>query len=295
MLAALCAVSISISQAEQFDNIERVVLISIDGLRADVVNSEHMPLLDKRLRQGGRYSFNARNVLPSQTLPNHAAMLTGLDTDHHQVDFNYDPAERRLGFFKPEFIHPTLFNLVHAQGGSTAAFIAKSKLSYLLANASLDSLFIESKAKKAEYLHGASSGNLVDAFMQRAPQARYTFTFFHFREADSIGHDDGWMSDEYLQTINAIDRQLERLLDFVVRPNTAIVITADHGGNAKSHKEDKVQNRTIPWLVLMPGQSSGQALTSPINIVDTAPTIAKMLRLEWPGEIQGKTISLGLE
>ena len=103
------------------------------------------------------------------------------------------------------------------------------------------------------------------------------------------------MSNEYLQTINAIDRQLERLLDFVVRPNTAIVITADHGGNAKSHKEDKVQNRTIPWLVLMPGQSSGQALTSPINIVDTAPTIAKMLRLEWPGEIQGKTISLGLE
>lgn len=278
--------------AAQFNNTQQVVLISVDGLRADTVNSEHMPLLDKRLKRGAYYSLKARNVMPSNTLPNHASMLSGLDPSHHHVLFNHDLLVRQLRFREPDFALPTLFSVVKSEGGSVAAFVSKNKLSYLFDKAPLDYLHIEANTDIEHYMQGESSRSLIDAYMQTVPDNRYTFTFFHFREADTVGHEFAWMSNEYLQTVKVVDHQLDRLLSFIWRPNTAIVITSDHGGFENHHKADIPQNRTIPWLMLLPGRSGGKMLTFPVSVVDTAPTIAWMLGLKWPGQMQGKIVNL---
>jgi hypothetical protein len=67
--------------------IERVLIISIDGLRPDAMLMVPTPNLTA-LMQAGAYTLNAQTVHPSATLPAHASMLTGLCPDQHGVNWN---------------------------------------------------------------------------------------------------------------------------------------------------------------------------------------------------------------
>ncbi|MBT3338938.1 MAG: hypothetical protein HN855_07810 [Anaerolineae bacterium] len=66
---------------------ERVLIISVDGLRADSVEPIYMPDLFA-LMQTGTYSLNAQTTYPSATLPSHSSMLTGMCPDKHGVRWN---------------------------------------------------------------------------------------------------------------------------------------------------------------------------------------------------------------
>jgi len=74
-----------------------VLLVSVDGLRADVVGSGTMPTLD-RMAAAGVHARWMTPSYPSLTFPNHYTLVTGLRPDHHGVVNNtmHDPA---LGWF----------------------------------------------------------------------------------------------------------------------------------------------------------------------------------------------------
>ena len=61
-----------------------VVLVSIDGLRADVVGSGAMPTLDALARDGVHAQWMTPSY-PSLTFPNHYTLVTGLRPDHHGI------------------------------------------------------------------------------------------------------------------------------------------------------------------------------------------------------------------
>ncbi len=65
----------------------RVVILSIDGLRPDVITSAPMENLLK-LMQNGAYSLSAQTTYPSVTLVDHASMLTGMCPSKHGVNWN---------------------------------------------------------------------------------------------------------------------------------------------------------------------------------------------------------------
>ena len=66
----------------------RVILISIDGLRSDIVNNpafaENHPYL-ARLMAEGEYCANVQTVFPSLTYPSHTSMITGVMPDKHGI------------------------------------------------------------------------------------------------------------------------------------------------------------------------------------------------------------------
>jgi len=69
-----------------------VLLVSVDGLRADVIGTGAMPTLDALARHG----VHARWMTPSYptlTFPNHYTLVTGLRPDHHGIVNNtmHDP------------------------------------------------------------------------------------------------------------------------------------------------------------------------------------------------------------
>jgi predicted AlkP superfamily pyrophosphatase or phosphodiesterase len=74
-----------------------VLLVSVDGLRADVIGSGAMPTLD-RLAASGVHARWMTPSYPSLTFPNHYTLVTGLRPDHHGIVNNtmHDPA---LGWF----------------------------------------------------------------------------------------------------------------------------------------------------------------------------------------------------
>jgi predicted AlkP superfamily pyrophosphatase or phosphodiesterase len=62
----------------------RVLIISIDGLRSDVVTKNNTPNL-QALTQKGAYTFNAQSQVPTFTIPNHVSMVTGVRPITHGV------------------------------------------------------------------------------------------------------------------------------------------------------------------------------------------------------------------
>ena len=67
--------------------VRRVLILSIDGLRPELISLAPMPNLQK-LMQTGAYTLTAQTVYPSVTLVSHASMLTGLCPAKHGVDWN---------------------------------------------------------------------------------------------------------------------------------------------------------------------------------------------------------------
>ena len=103
---------------------ERVIIVSIDGLRPDAIDAAGAETL-QRLIERGAYCATARSIRPSVTLPSHTSMLSGLDPERHQVFWN----SYRSGYLP----HPTVFSVVAQCGGESAMLFSKDKF-YFLAN-----------------------------------------------------------------------------------------------------------------------------------------------------------------
>ena len=66
---------------------EHVVIISIDGLRPDLLIQAEAPNI-RGLLKAGSYTFWARTVAEGYTLPAHASMLTGVSPQKHGITWN---------------------------------------------------------------------------------------------------------------------------------------------------------------------------------------------------------------
>src|SRR6185503_2748961 len=109
----------------------RVLILSIDGLRPDIIALAPMPNL-MTLMQNSAYSLNAQTVYPSVTLVAHASMLGGVCPSKHGVDWNDYLPER--GFAQGT----DLFDIAHAAGLQTDMYVSKKKLTQVTEPSSLD-------------------------------------------------------------------------------------------------------------------------------------------------------------
>ena len=106
--------------------VERVVHISMDGLRSDHVTADRMPNL-YALSQRAASTLNARtDPARTQTLPNHTSQFTGLEVNGgHFVDYNVDLG-RTVHDEAGRYV-PSVFDVVHDNGARTALYAGKSK------------------------------------------------------------------------------------------------------------------------------------------------------------------------
>ena len=110
--------------------------------------------------------------------------------------------------------------------------------------------------------------------------------FLYLGETDELGgHDNGWMSDIYLQVVNNAIACTERLYESLPEGYT-LILTADHGGHGRGHGSDMPEDMTIPILCTGPRFEKGLELPGG-SIKDIAVTIADLLEVshakEWEG------------
>src|SRR6201999_2592616 len=101
-----------------------VVLISVDGLRPDVIvrHAENT----RRMQVGGSFATSGRTISKSATLPSHASMVSGVDYQRHGLGFNaYRPERGHIQY-------PTIFSAAQKADLDTALFVGKKKLRHLL-------------------------------------------------------------------------------------------------------------------------------------------------------------------
>ena len=90
-----------------------VVLISIDGLRADVISAEATPNMSKLMARGV-WSLSCQSVMPSVTLPCHMSMFHSVDPGRHGIVTNtWTPQVRPI---------EGLFEVAHRAMVRTGAF-----------------------------------------------------------------------------------------------------------------------------------------------------------------------------
>jgi arylsulfatase A-like enzyme len=252
--------------------IRRVLIISIDGLRPDVINLAPMPYLLSLMLKSA-YSLSAQTVQPSTTLPAHTSMLSGLCVLKHNVRWNeYIPQN---GYA----IGTDLFDLAHAAGYKTVMYVGKDKLRQITEPESTDIFQFVDKIDDM----------LITQLLINFPQD-FGLMFVHLRDVDLAGHDSRWLSRDQLDTAYIADQEINRLLNaldkYNLRNETLVIITADHGGSGENHVENIPENTTVPWIIFGPGVQP-KKLTTRIHITDTAATVAYALGLQIPKEWDG--------
>jgi hypothetical protein len=237
------------------DDDPQVLVVSLDGFNPDALRRlgrQGAPHL-WRLFDEGVGTLNARTQVElTVTLPNHTSMVTGRRIDRskggHGVTWNDDRLRPRTVQRAAGHAVSSVFTRVHASGGSTALYAAKTK--FRLWDRSwprdIDRVVIHEEDDAA--VVADARADLVDR--DRA------LTFVHLGQADKTGHASGWMSPAYLRSVRRLDRLVGSILDDAdSSPELAdltVIVTADHGGvpGATSHSNvRRLANYRIPFVV----------------------------------------------
>jgi arylsulfatase A-like enzyme len=250
----------------------RVLILSIDGLRPDIISLAPMPNL-LALMESSAYTLNAQTVHPSVTLISHASMLTGSCPSKHGVYWNdYLPL---LGYASGT----DLFDLAHANGLQTIMYVGKEKLRQITEPSSTD-VFVYVNDRDL-----VVTQRLLDEFPQD-----FRLLFVHFPLVDGMGHEYGWLSPEQMSVAFRADQALGNILAELsargLREETLIIVTADHGGHDTTHGSSLPEDMTIPWIASGPGIQP-KLLTTQVHTMDTAATAAFALGLPIPAEWDG--------
>jgi len=256
---------------------QRVMIISIDGLRPDGLLQSKIPRISA-LINGGAASFTAQTVFPSVTLPAHASMLSGRCVSKHGI--NWDDYEPDKGYLQGA----TIFSVAHDAGLKTIMVVGKQKLETIARPGTVDTF---------RFITTGNDEDIAQAALQEAAGG-FGVLFVHLTYPDSFGHADGWMSAIYLSVIGHDDTVVGTLLDGLRADNlldgTLIILTADHGGHDQSHGSADPADMTIPWIIFGPGVVAGPPLTVPILTTDTAATGVWALGLVLPSDWDGRPV-----
>jgi predicted AlkP superfamily pyrophosphatase or phosphodiesterase len=225
----------------------RVLIISVDGLRPDMALRAEMPTVRDMLKHGA-FTFWARTTAVAITLPSHTSMLTGVTPARHGITWNDDQPHGELLYPRV----PTLFEVAHKAGFTTAMAAGKSKFATLAKPGTLDWVFVPGTAE-GKVNDQIVTDHAVAMIHEHKPQV----LFVHLPDVDTAGHKYGWGSNEQVKAIENADAQIRRVLDALdaehVRQQTLVIVTADHGGAGLSHGADDERSRNIPWIAVGPG------------------------------------------
>ena len=254
---------------------QKVILISIDGMRPDGVLQCGNPLVTE-LMQKASYTLNARTIFPSVTLPCHMSMFHSVPAERHGITTNlYLPPVRPVN---------GIFEQVTQAGGTCAMFYGWEPLRDISRPGSL----IYADYQNA-YSADNTDGILADKALACIHSLHPDFLFLYMVETDEKGgHDNGWMSDAYLQCISNAFDQVQKVIAAAGDEYT-ILITADHGGHDRAHGTECPEDMTIPMFFYGKEFQPGKELTE-VSILDLAPTITSILGIQPAREWEGKSL-----
>jgi predicted AlkP superfamily pyrophosphatase or phosphodiesterase len=130
---------------------------------------------------------------------------------------------------------------------------------------------------------------VAEAAAEALSSHHFDFAFVYFGTVDETGHAHGWLSDHYFAQLERVDRALGTVLASL--PDDAhVLIHADHGGHDRSHGTPSPEDMTIPWIVAGPSIRSGFELPGPVSLLDTAPTLARLLGIKPDPQWEGRCI-----
>lgn len=252
----------------------KTLLILVDGMRPDALaNVEEA----QEILQASSYTLDAQTVNPSVTLPCHVSLFHSVDPSRHGTTTNtYTPQVRPI---------KGLCEILLKANKSSAFFYNWEELRDLARPNSLDHSYF---CKGGTFGFDQANDMVADAAIEYLTNNDTDFAFLYFGYPDDAGHRYGWMSDEYMEALRNSWRNISRTVKALPEDYT-VIITADHGGHARTHGSELPEDMTIPIIVVQKNTKSSFAL-SDANIKDIAPTITALLGVRPDEEWEGKSL-----
>lgn len=221
-------------------NIKKVLIIGIDGCRADALELANTPVIDN-LIQNGIYSPDALNDDITVSGPGWSAILCGVWSDKHlSIDnsfnntdyFNFPPIFKYAEDFDDNLNTVSICNWNPINDNIVQNY-ADFKL-----NVSSD---YDVSSEASTYI----TNNDPDLI------------FLHFDDVDHAGHNYGFSPNitEYITSIEAVDDLLDPVMQAIYqRPNYLnedwiILVTSDHGGVGTSHGGTSIEHENVVVIV----------------------------------------------
>jgi len=289
--------------------IRRIILISIDTLRADALGSYGNPARSSenldRIAAGG-VRFETCIAPTPLTLPSHATLLTGLHPLQHGLLVNSQSALSTNV--------ATLAEILQAQGWNTGAVVSSEILHHRYG---LDRGF-------SSYSDDAFSSMLHHAELQTLPSANARdttltainwistqrpdenlFLFLHYVDPQApysapARFANAFPDDGYLAEVAFTDAWIGKLASYLeehdLLADTLFVITSDHGEALGQHGMpshgyflyDEVLR--VPLIFSGAGVPSGVVAAGPVGLVDVVPTLLALLNLPPQPDLPGRDI-----
>ncbi len=241
----------------------RVILISIDGLRPDFyLNNEWNTPHLKRFKSEGIYALGVRSVFPSVTYPAHTTIVTGAFPKEHGIFFNASPESKNnhWNWEADRIKTKTLWDAAQDRGITTAAImwpvtvgapitynfpVRRADASENVGQLAITEPLVNPKILVSEMRqeglldseHAFDHENIDQTIgnMGRYVLRKYKPALFaiHFLGADHIQHLEGKSGPHVKEIIENIDAEIGKIFQVVelenMINNTTIIITGDHG------------------------------------------------------------------
>jgi arylsulfatase A-like enzyme/Tfp pilus assembly protein PilF len=284
---------------------KRVILISIDTLRADYLGCYGCP--DKLTP--GLDKFAQENILFEHvvtaaplTLPSHSTILTGTLPPYHGVRNN-------LGY-KLNDANLTIAEMLKDNGFATGAIVS----SYVLdAETNINQGF-DTYADDFEYIkkdgfaigrRGHEATSLAIDWLKKHLDDDKFFLFLHYFDPhtpyDPPGtfaqkHAENPYAGEVAYTDQCVGNLLDALKEVGLYESTMIIIVSDHGEMLGEHGESEhgfflyESAIKVPMIIKPAGTTKNQRIENIVSLVDVMPTICYATGIPIPKHVQGKNL-----
>lgn len=270
----------------------RVVLVTVDGWHVRL--TDRMPVWSE-LTAAGSWTLNAEVPKGATTVISHAALYSGADPSVNGI--SREPRKEEMSMESihgvatrwiraPLKVKDTIFTATEAAGHKAVAVVQKGKLVVLLR-----------PDNDETRIRISGDAGLLKAACEAVADDATRLVVLHVSSPDGAGHAHGWLSDEQYRAAGQVSALLQKLRSCIADAEaaggvpTTLIVTSDHGGTTVDacmrkrgvarcgHGADDADNRRVPWVAIGPGIKAGHEIRADVRLVDTAPTLLRILGL----------------
>ncbi len=252
----------------------KTLLILVDGMRPDALANCKAA---QKVMERSVYTLNAQTVMPSVTLPCHMSLFFSMLPERHGTKSNtYTPPNRLV---------LSLLDVFAIEKKDVATFYSWGQLRDICHPASLNySLLI----KGGKFGYDKANDRLTDAAIGYITENNTDLTFLYLGYPDEAGHLNGWMSEEYMQSLENSWENIARIIGALPK-DYAVIITADHGGHDYTHGTELPEDMTIP-LIFAGAERELIGNLDDVSIMDIAPTVVALAGIAPNSDWEGKSL-----
>jgi len=287
--------------------VKRIILISIDTLRADHLGCYGYPhKTSPNLDAFANESILFETVVSAVplTLPSHSTMLTGTIPPYHGVRDNLDHQLDKSNL--------TLAEILKDKGFATCGIVSAYVLDAVTDINQGFETYLDDYEEVIKDAHDIGrraheATKLASDWLEKHCKDEKFFLFLHYYdphtpydppEPFASTFAENLYDGEIAYTDNCIGVVIKKLKELGIYDSAMIIVTSDHGEMLGEHGESEhgffiyESAIKVPLIIKMPSKTKPKRISELVGLVDIVPAVCSVTKIPVPNHVQGKDLSV---